>query len=96
MIDSFRDAWLEEFFVNGTSHRNIPATTESALIRKLDLIDAAASEGDLRTPPGNRFEHLKGNLAGRCSIRINKQYRLIFEWDNEKARNIYLDPHTYR
>lgn len=96
MIESFRDQWLCDFFVEEAGHRSIPREIEAALKRKLDLIDAADSEADLRVPPGKRFEHLKGKLAGLCSIRINKQYRLIFEWESPRARNVYLDPHDYR
>ena len=57
---------------------------------------AAASECDLRVPPGNRFERLQGKLTGWCSIRVNKQYRLIFKWRAGKAFDVYLDPHTYQ
>lgn len=96
MIEGFRDRWLRDFFVDGTGCREIPAGIEVALRRKLDLIDAADGEADLRVPPGNRFEHLKGSLAGRCAIRVNRQYRLIFEWESPAARNLYLDPHDYR
>ncbi|HAS4551091.1 TPA: hypothetical protein I6860_003747, partial [Vibrio cholerae] len=53
------------------------------------------AESDLRIPPGNRFEHLEGNLKGWCSIRVNKQYRLIFQWVDGVALNTYLDPHKY-
>jgi proteic killer suppression protein len=96
MIVSFRDVWLQDFHVNGTGHRLIPAGIESALARKLDILNFATTEGDLRVPPGNRFEHLQGKLAGLCSIRVNKQYRLIFKWDDPNAVSVYLDPHTYR
>mgnify|MGYP003145817685 FL=1 len=47
-------------------------------------------------PPGNKFEYLSGKLKGWCSIRVNKQYRLVFQWDQGQARGLYLDPHTYR
>ena len=49
-------------------------------------------------PPSNHFEKLKGNLAGLRSIRVNKQYRLVFRWDGERgeAGGIYLDDHSYR
>ncbi|WP_218015160.1 type II toxin-antitoxin system RelE/ParE family toxin [Cobetia sp. 5-11-6-3] len=50
----------------------------------------------MRIPPGNRFEHLQGNLAGYCSIRVNRQYRLIFRWEAGIARQTYLDPHAYK
>lgn len=53
------------------------------------------TEADLRAPPGNRFEHLQGALSGWCSIRVNKQYRLIFRWENGIALDVYLDPHVY-
>ncbi|MDR5858451.1 type II toxin-antitoxin system RelE/ParE family toxin [Halomonas eurihalina] len=96
MIGSFRDSWLETFFVDGTGHKKIPGTIETALMRKLDIIDAATDIGDLRVPPGNRLEYLEGKLAGKCAIRVNRQYRLIFEWNGEKAHDLYLDPHTYR
>ena len=53
---------------------------------------------DLRVPPSNHFEKLRGNLAGLHSIRVNKQWRLIFRWDGERgeAAEIYLDDHSYR
>jgi len=79
MIQSFRDPWLADFFVTGKGNKKIPDVIKSALTRKLDIIDAAVDENDLRVPPGNRFEHLVGKLAGKCAIRVNKQYRLIFE-----------------
>lgn len=47
-------------------------------------------------PPGNKFEHLNGKLKGWCSIRVNRQYRLIFRWEQGEARCLYLDPHSYR
>jgi toxin HigB-1 len=96
LIESFRDQWLHDFYVDRTGHRLIPRNLEGALTRKLDMIAAADVEADLRVPPGNRFEHLQGNLAGLCSIRVNKQYRLIFEWESPRARNVYLDAHDYR
>ncbi|CAO1664328.1 Type II toxin-antitoxin system RelE/ParE family toxin [Halomonas sp. NYA30] len=96
MIKSFRDQWLETFYQTEQITGPIPATIASALKRKLDLIDASVSEADLRVPPGNRFKHLDGKLSHLCAIRVNKQYRLIFEWSNGQASDIYLDPHTYR
>jgi toxin HigB-1 len=96
LIESFREQWLYDFYVDGTGHRSIPSSLEGALTRKLDMVAAADSEADLRVPPGNRFEHLQGNLAGLCSIRVNRQYRLIFEWESPRARNVYSDAHEYR
>lgn len=96
MAIEFRDAWLEGFYEDDLSHKRIPKSIEAALFRKLQILDAATQESDLRVPPGNRFEHLQGNLSGWCSIRVNKQYRLIFRWDTGIARDTYLDPQTYR
>ncbi|WP_146865252.1 type II toxin-antitoxin system RelE/ParE family toxin [Aliivibrio fischeri] len=87
--------WLEQFYEQDKRHRLIPKSIENALYRKLEILDAAHSESDLRVPPGNRFEHLTGNLNEWCSIRVNKQYRLIFRWDNGVAKDTYLDPHKY-
>ena len=82
-IRSFRDAWLADFFVHSTPHR------------KMDIINAATSHRDLRSPPGNRYEELSGKLQEYSSIRVNKQYRLIFKWVNGKAEELFLDPHNY-
>ncbi|APG17413.1 hypothetical protein Y71_17815 [Kosakonia radicincitans DSM 16656] len=94
-IRYFRDAWLDEFFHHTTPHRKIPADIHTTLARKLDIINAATSHRDLRSPPGNRYEELSGKLLGYSSIRVNKQYRLIFRWVNGKADDLYLDPHIY-
>jgi toxin HigB-1 len=91
----FKHKWLELFYEEDQRHRLIPKNIENALYRKLEILDAALTESDLRVPPGNRFEHLDGNLQGWCSIRINKQYRLIFQWTQGTALNTYLDPHKY-
>lgn len=68
----------------------------STLARKLDLINAAVTYKDLRSPPANRYEELSAPLEGYSSIRVNSQYRLIFIWQNGKANNIYLDDHGYK
>lgn len=98
MIAGFRDDWLRAFFVDDIRSRNIPPDLEVCLFRKLQLIDDAVTDQDLRVPPGNHFEKLRGNLAGFHSIRVNQQWRLIFCWDSERgeADGIYLDDHSYR
>ena len=62
------------------------------------MIDDATSDQDLRVPPSNHFEKLKGTLQGYYSIRVNKQWRLIFRWDADKgqASGLYLDNHSYQ
>lgn len=94
-IESFRDDWLEDFFMHAAPHRKVPAEIHSALARKLDIINAATTYKDLKSPPGNRYEELEGKLKAYSSIRVNKQYRLIFKWVNGKAHDLYLDPHEY-
>ena len=75
----FKYKWLELFYEEDQRHRLIPKNIENALYRKLETLDAALKASDLRVPPGNRFEHLDSNFQGWCLIRINKQYRLIFQ-----------------
>jgi proteic killer suppression protein len=70
---------------------------ESRLFRKIQMIDDATTDQDLRVPPSNHFEKLRGNLEGLHSIRVNKQWRLIFQWDSGRgeAIGLYLDDHSY-
>lgn len=96
MAIEFRDEWLESFYVDDRKSPLIPAKLTGALYRKLQIIDAASNEADLRSPPGNRFERLKGSLSGSCSVRVNQKYRLIFNWTGQDAVDVYLDPHRYR
>jgi len=94
-IRSFRTKWLEDYFLYGTRSNLILTEIESALSRKLDIINAAEDFRDLRSPPGNRFEALESPLDKYYSIRVNKQYRLIFQWIEGKAEELYLSPHKY-
>jgi toxin HigB-1 len=98
MIGSFWDSWLRVFFVEDVRSRNIPADLESRLFRKLQMIDDAMTDRDLRVPPSNHFEKLHGHLSGLHSIRVNKQWRLVFRWNGGRgeAEGIYLDNHSYR
>ncbi|MDI3360249.1 MULTISPECIES: type II toxin-antitoxin system RelE/ParE family toxin [Lelliottia] len=95
-INNFRDQWLEDFFLYGKSHKIFPSSIEAALARKLDIINAATSHRDLRSPPGNMYEELNPPMSGFSSIRVNKQYRLIFKWVAGKAEDLYLAPHKYK
>ena len=98
MIVSFRDDWLRALFVEDVHSRKIPPDLESRLFRKLQMIDDATTDRDLRVPPSNHFEKLHGNLAGFHSIRVNKQWRLVFQWNGSRgeAESVYLDDHSYR
>ena len=98
MILGFRDAWLRDFFVADVRSKNIPPDLESRLFRKLQMIDDATTDQDLRVPPSNHFEKLRGQLDGFHSIRVNRQWRLVFRWSGARgeAYDIYLDDHSYR
>lgn len=98
MIVGFRDAWLEAFFIEDERSRHVPADIEDRLFRKLQMIDDATTDQDLRVPPSNHFEKLRGSLDGFHSIRVNLRWRLIFRWDGERgeAFDLYLDDHSYR
>ena len=98
MIVSFRDEWLRAFFVDDVRSRSIPTDLETRLFRKLQMIDDATGDQDLRAPPSNHFEKPRGNLEGLHSIRLNKQWRLIFRWDGGRgeATGVYLDDHSYK
>jgi proteic killer suppression protein len=98
MIAGFRDEWLRAFFVDDVRSRHIPSDLEGRLFRKLQMIDDATTDQDLRVPPSNHFEKMRGSLVGFHSIRVNRQWRLVFRWDGAtgEASNLYLDDHSYR
>jgi proteic killer suppression protein len=98
MIVDFRGGWLRAFFVDDVRSRNIPAELEDRLFRKLQMLDDATTDQDLRVPPSNHFEKLRGKLRGYHSIRVNQKWRLVFRWDGERgeASRLYLDDHSYR
>lgn len=98
MIVGFRDTWLRDFFVDDVKSKKMPAELAARLFRRLQMLDDATCDQDLRVPPGNHFEKLKGTLAGHHSIRVNEQWRLIFRWNGEtgEASAVYPDKHEYR
>ena len=98
MILSFRDDWLREFFVNDIRSKKVPSDLEDRLFRKLQMIDDATTDQDLRVPPSNHFEKLRGDLVGFHSTRVNKQWRLVFRWNSGRgeAEGLYLDDRGYR
>jgi proteic killer suppression protein len=59
-------------------------------LRKLDLLNAAYTLDDLKVPPGNRLEALKGALKGKHSIRVNDQWRIVFRWDDGGAHEVVV------
>jgi toxin HigB-1 len=86
VIQSFKDAGRKELFETRSSRRW--ARIQAVACRKLDQIEAAINLRDLRVPPGNRLEALKGDRAGQHSIRINDQYRICFVWLADGAHDV--------
>lgn len=68
----------------------LDAGVQRVALRKLAILDAAETVDDLRVPPGNRLEKLRGDRAGQYSIRINQQWRLCFEWTDAGPENIEI------
>jgi len=92
VIVSFADRATEALYhgeATGLVRRLPPAIRASAL-RKLDMLNAAHVLLDLRSPPGNRLEALRGDLAGRHSIRVNDQWRIVFRWTEAGAEQVRL------
>ncbi len=93
MIASFRDRATEALFhgVDSKAARTIlPAALQSVAVRKLDLLNAAHDLRDLRVPPGNHLEALKGARKGLYSNRINEQFRVVFRFHEGNAREVMI------
>lgn len=89
MIASFRDRDTEKLWQIGTSRRLAARLCRSAF-KKLAILNAAVALENLKVPPGNRLEPLKGSRVGQHSIRINDQYRICFEWKNGNAYEVEI------
>ena len=92
MIESFRDAATEDLYHNRPTRRvrRFPPDIVTAALRKLDVLAGAHELLDLRSPPGNRLEALRGDLEGFHSIRVNDQWRIIFRWSANSAHDVSL------
>lgn len=93
MIQSFADETTADLFRERTtrSARRIPRELWRAVQRKLKLVDGAARIEDLTIPCGNRLERLRGQQAGRYSIRVNDQYRVTFKWESGNAYEVRVE-----
>lgn len=89
MIKSFRCRETEKLF-NREATKRIPNNLLASAVRKLLILDAAETLEDLKSPPGNRLEPLKGDRSGQYSIRINDQFRICFVWQDNNAYNVEL------
>lgn len=89
MIRSFRDKETEKVFQREPSRKFPPALQRQAQ-RKLVVLDGAETLQDLRVPPGNRLERLRGDREGQYSIRINDQWRICFKWSDGDADDVEI------
>jgi len=88
MIISFKDAETQRLHETGSSARF--SVIARVALRKLIQLDAAGQLSDLRVPPGNRLEVLRGNRSGKHSIRINDQWRICFRWEGVDASEVEI------
>jgi len=94
VIRSFRDPGTEDIYHGRNSRKTrstCPREVWSTARRKLDYLKEAADLSDLRAPPGNRLEALRGDRSGQHSIRVNDQYRICFVWTEEGPAEVKID-----
>jgi proteic killer suppression protein len=89
MIVSFRDKETEALWQSGRSRR-LPSDLQLRAFKRLAILFAALTLDNLKVPPGNRLEALRGNRAGQHSIRINDQYRVCFVWRDGNAFEVEI------
>lgn len=89
MICSFKNKETESIF-DGSYSRIMPRTIQKVAMRKLWMIDAVVQLKDLKIPPANRLEKLKGHRKNQYSIRINKQWRVCFNWKQSYAYDVEI------
>jgi proteic killer suppression protein len=92
VITSFGDKGTSDLFhgISSRRARKLPSQIHEPALYKLDVLNAAQALDDLRPPPGNRLEPLKGELKGFYSIRINSQWRIIFCWVEGSATDVQI------
>lgn len=90
MIVSFGDRATSDLYhgVSSRRVRRLPSQILESAVYKLDVLNAAQSLDDLRAPPGNRLEALRGDFAGFHSVRINLQWRIVFRWQASNAHDV--------
>ena len=89
MIESFGDDETKKIF-EGTRSRRLPGDIQHRARRKLRMLNQARELIDLRVPPANRLEALKGDMKGFWSIRINQQWRVVFRWEDGLKRDVSI------
>lgn len=89
MIKEFGDKESEKIW-NGIRSKKLPNEIQNVARRKLRMLNNSQDVNDLRIPPANRLEKLKGDLKEYYSIRINNQWRIIFQWRNDDAYDVKI------
>jgi len=89
MIKSFSDKETEKIF-NRQFSSKLPQNIQRVARKKLAILDAAPRLNDLRIPPGNQLETLKGDRKGQHSVRINDQWRICFKWSDGDAKDVEI------
>jgi toxin HigB-1 len=89
VIRDFADKEAEKIWA-GTSSRRLPADIQNVARRKLRMLNSASTLEDMRIPPANRLEALKGDRKGQHSIRINDQWRICFRWHESDAHDVEI------
>jgi toxin HigB-1 len=90
MIKSFKDKKTEKIF-NQRVSKKLPFDIQKRTLNKLIILDNATTEDDLKAPPSNNYERLKGPRKGESSIRINKQCRLCFRFEEGNAYDVTIE-----
>lgn len=89
MIKSFKDKETEKVYSREGSNK-LPRDIQQVALRKLRMLNNVKSLNDLKVPPANRLEKMKGNREGQLSIRINDQRRICFKWQNGDAHDVEI------
>jgi proteic killer suppression protein len=89
VIKSFADRETERLF-SRQPVRRFPTTLHRAMLKKLVIVHGASSLDDLKIPPGNRLEKLRGDRSGQHSIRVNDQWRVCFRWSEGNAHDVEI------
>jgi toxin HigB-1 len=92
VIASFANKTTQDIYdgVDSKAARHFPQAIWPVAARKLDILNSAYDLRDLRIPPSNRLEVLKGKWSGYYSIRINEQYRIVFKWIDNNAHDVMI------
>lgn len=89
MIRNFKDKETQKIFERQRSRR-LPGDIQQVALRKLRMLNRAETLQDLKIPPANRLEALKGSRQGQYSIRVNEQWRICFRWENGEALDVEI------